>query len=671
MRCHSSIRHCLARATIARAALLACAGAACAPALAQKAAQGEATLGQVVITATGFEQQIEEAPASISVITGEQLRQRPFHSLTDALRDVEGVAINGGSNEADISIRGMPPDYTLILVDGKRQGTREARVNGNRGYEQSFIPPAAAIERIEVVRGPMSSLYGSDAIGGVINIITRKVPRQWGGSVGLDYTAQQHSKFGNAAQGQFYLAGPIKSDLLGLQVWGRQLSRQSDDDVQTTQGITRARHRDLTARLSITPSIYQDILLEGGLTRLENGDGPSRNWGTRKQENDRDHASITHKGRWGWASSELSFAWERGSRWAQGDGTSQAQNDFEQRQPEITNKVLDAKLVAPLGEHHLATAGLQWNDAQLHDWNEGLGDRVKRKYGMSQRALFVEDEWTLAESLKLTGGLRLDDHEEYGRHFSPRLYANWRASEQWTLKGGVSRGFKAPQLRAVIPGYSFLRRPDRPTRSIQFANPDLKPEISTNYEVSALWSDRAGLSAGATVFYNDFKDKIVDRSAGTTQSIDGRSFAVMDWTNVDRARIAGLELNGSWQATRTLALKANYTYLSAKQKSGPAKGAPLTFTPRHAANLRADWQAAPRTTLWAAANHYGQEHTTTLGAGPAPSYTTADVGGSYQWSKAVTINAALYNLGDKQLDAETFDKTSYGRRLWVGANVAF
>lgn len=195
----------MGRASIGQPVWCAVLAALSATAQAQSTAQSApdsttATLGAVVVTATGFEQQVEQAPASISVIQGEALRQRSFRDLTDALRDVEGVVVNGGSNETDISIRGMPSDYTLILVDGKRQGLRDARVNGNRGYEQSFVPPAQAIERIEVVRGPMSSLYGSDAIGGVINIITRKVPKAWGGGARLGWTTPRSSTASLAMQ---------------------------------------------------------------------------------------------------------------------------------------------------------------------------------------------------------------------------------------------------------------------------------------------------------------------------------------------------------------------------------------------------------------------------------------------------------------------------------------
>jgi len=622
-----------------------------------------ATLGGVVVTATGFEQAIEEAPASISVIPGEALRQRSFHDLTDALRDMEGVVVNGSSNETDISIRGMPGDYTLILVDGKRQGLRDARVNGNRGYEQSFIPPAAAIERIEVVRGPMSSLYGSDAIGGVINIITRKVPKAWGGSVGLDYTAQQHAEFGNAAQGQFYLAGPLKTGVLGLQLWGRQLNRQADKDVERTEGFTRARHSDLTARLAVTPSAHQDILVEGGVTRLKNGDGPSANWATREQENDRDHASVTHKGRWGWASSEVSLAWERGSRWGLSDGTSATQNAFEQRKPEVSNRVFDAKLVAPVGAAHIVSGGVQWNNTQLEDWNEGLNDRVRRTFDVTQKAVFVEDEWSLTDKLRLTGGLRVDHHDQYGTHSSPRLYANWQPSDRWTIKGGVSRGFKTPEIRAVIPGYAYLRR----NRFVMLGNPDLKPETSTNYEIGALWSNRSNLSGGATLFYNDFKNKL--STVTTDQRWNG--FIRMDRVNIDSARIAGLEMHGNWQATRALAFKANYTYLDSEQKSGANRGAPLTLTPKHTANLRAEWKASQRVTWWSAANYYGKEYTATINTGAVPAYTFVDLGVNYQWSASLALNACHYNLGDKQLDANTYKKTSYGRRLWVGVNASF
>src|SRR5690625_4414446 len=129
-------------------------------------------LDTIVVTASGFEQLVEDAPASISVIPREELEKKAYRDVTDALRDVPGVLITGGGSASDISVRGMAPAYTMILIDGKRQNSRETRPNADGpGIEQGWLPPVQAIERIEVIRGPMSSLYGSDAVGGVINII--------------------------------------------------------------------------------------------------------------------------------------------------------------------------------------------------------------------------------------------------------------------------------------------------------------------------------------------------------------------------------------------------------------------------------------------------------------------------------------------------------------------
>ena len=165
------------------------------------AAQDHRVMDTVVVTAGGHEQQIKEAPASISVVTREELEKRAYTNLHDALRDVPGVVLTPSDNNSnDISLRGMGANYTLILVDGKRSNTRETQTNGSTGTDQSWIPPLEAIERIEVVRGPMSSLYGSDAMGGVINVITRKVARQWHGAVRADATLQERSRSGNASR---------------------------------------------------------------------------------------------------------------------------------------------------------------------------------------------------------------------------------------------------------------------------------------------------------------------------------------------------------------------------------------------------------------------------------------------------------------------------------------
>ncbi|WP_433977606.1 TonB-dependent receptor domain-containing protein [Erwinia sp. E_sp_B01_9] len=198
-------------------------------------------------------------------------------------------------------------------------------------------------------------------------------------------------------------------------------------------------------------------------------------------------------------------------------------------------------------------------------------------------------------------------------------------------------------------------------------NPDLKPETSTNYELSAMWSNRDDLSASATVFYNDFKDKL--STLTTTDRWNG--YLVMERINIDEAVIKGAELTGSWQIAPALSLKGNYTFIDSEQRSGTNSGAPLALTPKHKASVKSEWEVTGDTQLWASANYYGKEYGTTVSEEPAPDYITADIGVSHKLTRTVTLNGAVYNLGDKRLDDETYGTVNYGRTFWGGISIDF
>ncbi len=618
---------------------------------------------EIVVTASGYRQKQEDAPASITVIDGKDLRRRSIQNLADAVRDVEGVVVNGSANESDIQIRGMPGDYTLMLVDGRRQSARESRVNGNRGYEQSFTPPAAAIERIEVVRGPMSSLYGSDAIGGVINVITRRPTPVWSGSLSYDYSLRPDDDQGNAGNAQAFVSGPVIDGLLGIQAWGSYLHREGDENIVVTNGFARTRNRSVTGRAVLTPAVDHELILEGGVSRLRNGEGVSPNWATRQQDNDRDYWSVMHNGRWGRIASVLSYLDESTSR--EGLATPD-QTDVFGRRPEVRNQVFDGKLVLPTAAN-ITTIGVQWLKTGLRDWNQanrGTPDeRVYERYSVVQQAVFAETEWKVLPGLSLTGGIRLDDHEKYGQHVNPRVYAVWHATGRWTIKAGIARGFKAPELRAVIPDYAVIRR----NTMVQFGNPDLKPESSVNYEATAMWSNRAGISVGATVFYNDFRDQL--STVPTTRRWEG--LQVLDRVNINRAAILGVEVNGRWRITPAVAVRGNVTYLDSEQKSGPNKGAPIALTPTWKGNIRGDWDIDPATRLWTSINYYGREYEATITGSTAPAYLTADLLASHLLLPRLTLKGGVYNLTDKRLDDATYGTVNYGRTLWMGVSADF
>ncbi|MFS2324742.1 TonB-dependent receptor [Brucella sp. H1_1004] len=673
-------------------------------------AGGGITLNQIVVSATGFEQNITDAPASISVIPGEELEKRAYRDLGDALRDVQGVAVTGAAAERDIFIRGLPGTYTLILVDGKRQSTRDARTNGNSGFEQSFLPPANAIERIEVIRGPMSSLYGSDAMGGVINVITKKVADKWSGSLSVDTTVQQHSKYGNSYQGSYYITGPLVPNLVGVQLWGRGMKRQED---QIISGTPEQKDIDITGRVTITPNADHDIVFEAGKTRLRrdssvgNTINPVSTNSTAPVDaynlNDRNHWSISHTGRWGPTTSEFSFMQETAERTNFSWNNTRSEFVENLRSPHIRNSTLDGKFTTPFelyGNHTLVT-GSQFIEGTLTDQNPGRRTGLDEQFTIKQWALFAEDEWWITPDFALTGGLRMDHHEIYGSHWSPRGYAVWHATDQLTIKGGISTGFRAPELRTIAPGYAYTTGGGNctygPTGNcgVIIGDPNLQPEKSTSYEASALWDNQQGLRLGATYFYTDFKDKIasnIQYDPITGQPLrwaQDPNYVLYYSYNIDEAVIQGVELTADWEATDTIKLRANYTYTHSEQKTGEYAGLPLARTPKHMGSIRADWDTpVDGLTAWTAANYHGSEINAGLRIGTVgepyaynsrgqviarkyKGYATLDFGGSYEFSENVTLNAAVYNIFDKKVTVDETNNVVEGRRLWLGMTSRF
>ncbi|WP_257875417.1 TonB-dependent receptor plug domain-containing protein [Helicobacter sp. 12S02232-10] len=181
----------------------------------------EYQLNKSIVSTSKSSQELKDTPASISVITKEQLEAKPVNDIGQAVSLVPGVSIDmdrGQNGAYPISIRGMPAGYTLILIDGKRQDVSAgAFPNAYSDWIFSgFLPPVAMIERIEVIRGPMSTLYGSDAIGGVINIITKKNLQEWGSSFLVETTIEEQKYFGNIYSGNFYARNGMVSRICAL-----------------------------------------------------------------------------------------------------------------------------------------------------------------------------------------------------------------------------------------------------------------------------------------------------------------------------------------------------------------------------------------------------------------------------------------------------------------------
>ncbi len=674
----------------------------------------------ITVTAGGFEQIVRDAPASVTVIQQEQLRERRVSDLAQALIDVEGVDVGqnvGKTGGLTISVRGMPSDYTLMLIDGRRQNSPgSVTPNGFGETATSFMPPVAAIERIEVVRGPMSTLYGSDAMGGVVNVITRKVSERWTGSATVSGTLQSNSDYGNTAQGDLYLAGPIIAERLGLALRGSAFHRQAAalkyENLAGTQvpitsfGLspTRADNQNVGARLSYSLNQNHDLFFDiDGMSQAY--DNSNRQLGTvglqggyaEEMKFRRQQFSLTHAGRIGGSLLDTSFT--RNTTDTLGrtipPGTP-GRTPGDPRSLEATNTLLDSKLVSHIRGTHMLSVGGQWWDAHMVD---GVAPEA---FNFSQSAVFIEDEWRLLPKLALTGGIRYDHHTTFGGNPSPRAYLVYNALPGLTLKGGVSRGFKTPQLNQLATGIvGFGGQGTIPL----IGSPGLTPETSTSTEAGAAWTVK-GISLNVMLFNNQFNNKIAQGPG-----LENCSFALSpnrpgcvdfgNWPNVDlfgqsinvdEALTRGVESALRIRLFRRVDVLNNYTFTESEQRSGAQTGQPLVNTPKHMFNSTIRYRTSRRLNTWLriearSSRTRGTSATAraaTQQIGPFQGYGMAHLGVGYEVSRNVMLNATVYNLLNTDFlayRAYTYNNaTVYGsvynnlqepRRLWLSLTYQF
>ena len=633
-------------------------------------------LSKIVVTAGGFAQEVKDAPASISVVSKQELENQPFRDVTDAIADVPGVVITGAGAGEDISIRGMSSAYTLMMVDGKRQNSRATRPNSDgSGIEQGWIPPLAAIDRIEVVRGPMSSRYGSDAMGGVVNIITKKISDKWIGNFRSDYTLNHESDEGNSINSEFYFSGPLVHEKLGLQLYGKYSHRQEDN--HTSPGIPERRMENIGGKLTFVP-------IDGQTFELEYGAGfQKRFWNEGKSSDKnsdnkykRNNISARYLGEFDHGiTAELFYAYEKNNNYS--------------RNMIVKNTEVNGNVIIPI-DNHTVTIGGQYLDEKLTDSNNKFNTSTKVINNISRKshALFIEDEWWLLDNVALTAGMRYDHDENYGSHYSPRIYGVWNIDDAFTLKGGISTGYKTPAIRSAVADWGHGTGGGR-TNGVILGNPDLKPEKSTNYEVGLSYSNDM-VDTSITGFYTKFKDKLQNielcRSPDYTGKYDSsehdkctapngqKYYFIQTNQNIDTAELKGIEIAAKITPIETLSFTGSYTWNKTKQTSGVNKGAPLNRIPEHLVKVSADWQFTPKANAWAKVSFRGKE--TQLSRGGAAgteydSYTLLDIGGSYKINRDVSVFGGIYNVTNKDVNDKNHGRDLEGRRYFMGINVDF
>ncbi|MHB0764502.1 TonB-dependent receptor domain-containing protein [Stutzerimonas sp. NM35] len=618
-------------------------------------------LEPTVVTATSTERQLNDAPASVTVISREELALRPVQDLEDALRGTPGLQFTGiGMARRGVSIRGMGSEHTLILVNGQRINSAAGAV-AHADFDLGWVP-VEAIERIEVIRGPMSSLYGSEALGGVVNVITRRGTDAWHGAAQLNGGVREDDRGGQTHQLGVYAGGPLVPGVLGLSLSGETRRRQ-DTPLHADASQSEIEGRDAqsaSATLSWTPDTAQriDFSYANGLEdRWRNtrsaGRAPVEYESSDRIE--RERFSIAHSGDWSWGSSTLRAyrnTLERTQRYTNGVVPTSPRQ-------ELTDDIIDGSLSLPLADIHLVTFGGEWRKEQLEDGGFVTGDAQS-----IHRALFLQDEIQFDPSWSLVLGNRFDQHEQYGWHNSPRAYLVHHVNDALTIKGGGGRGFKAPSLKQLSPGYSAIGGGGMFTI---YGNPDLEPETNTTYEISADYQ-ADGWSLNAGLFQNNVRGLI---QTVCVSDCGQRGREVRNYDNVDKARIRGLELGGGVDLPANLRWDLNYTYLDAIDRSADRR---LGDRARHLANTRLQWSPSAAFSAQLRGEYVGSQLTYSSNtAYGVPAYSLWHLELTQRITDDISLRGGIENLTDEDFSdaSDNFTFAEPGRTYHIGVSLRF
>lgn len=655
----------------------------------------EATqLSEVTVTAGGYEQSVKDAPASITVITADEIAKKSYSDVTDVLKNVPGVHVQGGGVEQSIMIRGMSADYTLFLVDGRPQQDNQAfALNGAQaGTPINFLPPLESIERIEVIRGPASSLYGSDAIGGVVNIITKKVVNKLSGSVTTEYVkaGQGNDVTNDGFQTSMALNIPVVQDMLSLQLTGAFMNKQESDFVgidDSGASDPKFRRENFGAKASLKVNAQNTFTFGGGHSRQQRWHNLGRSVAelddVSYSKSERDNLFVTHEGRYKdmlWESYVNYDTSENPTRVNQTTGNS------------IGFDTLNANTQATwfLGQHTL-TAGANYKKEELKDGaSNGLNlpgivmstDVVTME--RTQKALFAEDNWQLTDDLSLLLSGRLDHSDTFGSKFSPKVYSVYNLNPNLSLKGGYTTGYKTPSLRNAATDFGSTSM-----GGVVIGNPDLKPETTRNIEVGLNYSNDSATSTGSlTVYKSKFKDKLMRTGRICAQNTacehngiiyPAHQYGYTTYINVDSAELHGVEWTQDWKINQSLTYRHSYTYAKSEQTSGDYAGKPLNDVPKHMFNVSLDWRATSKLNLWTQVNYRGEtsgrfqsSSGSAANGKTVDAYAFMDVGLVYTAAPNLKLKFGVYNLTNKQVTPEDgFGYVLDGRRYAAALNYQF
>ncbi len=507
---------------------------------------------EVVVSATKIEAPVEEVASSVTVITEKDINKKQARSIADALKDVPALDVVETGGYISIFIRGANSEHTLILIDGVEMNDP---VSASRGYSYLSTITTDNIERIEVIRGPQSTLYGSDAIGGVINIITKKgegKPKIFVSTeTGSRKTFKENAGVSGSSKSVYYSLTVSRTDSEGFSIRGGSDNPEKDGYENTT----------FSSRIGFTPTDNFDVELifryVRSISDLDNSSGVL------------DDPNYILKYRQRFFKTQASFitlgnVWEQTLGFSMSDHHRIYSNDRDTDHPVDLEKgsyngevaKVDWQHNLYLDDSNIITAGFEYEkeSGKSNYYSEsvlGPFSSTFDKRTATNRGFYLQEQFKYKKFIA-TAGLRFDGHSKFGKKETYRFTSAYTFDTDTKIKGTFGTGFKAPSLFQLYSSYG---------------NENLQPEKTKGLDIGVeqkLFNEK--VSAGITYFYNSFKN-LIDFDLITSK-----------YNNISGARTRGVEAFIAYAVTEELSTRLSHTYTDTLDKS---TGGDLLRRPEH------------------------------------------------------------------------------------------
>lgn len=633
---------------------------------------------EVVVTATKTSEEVKQVPQAVEVITSDDIERMGASDVLSALALADNLNLSrAGMTGNSVQIRGMSTNHTLILIDGRRQAGEDAGNTTNVYTLQRMN--VHDIERIEIVRGPSSSLYGSDAMGGVINIIT-KAPEKAGGRVGAVTGTRNTSTYfrvdtGKAQNWSFSLDGSLDA-VRPINRYVHEVSSRG----AVTEGYNRSMYgmrRDFhlvsvydfanpdknQLRFDVD---YKNERLRSDFADVTSASGLATNLNKREYYyNDFHGYSLEYTGRTMHSDYMLRTYFNDLKK----DSHLNNERDFSQlRSPVMKNIyeslypaydmdhakyqtwVMEGKDTLYLGDHHNLTFGgeykaVTYRGTRLGGSPAGAG-KAEQGRDVRTESAFVEDLWQVTPKWLLTPSVRYEHSDQFGAETTPHVGLTYAMDDHFRFKANYGRGYKAPTISEL---YLRMNRAMGAADVHVYGNPNLKPEKSTSFDFG-LEGEQDGWF-GKVTYFNNKVTNLIDSEGSTVGGV-----STYQYVNINKAQVNGTEAELGKHFAPRWTFQVNHNWLDAVDKSTDAR---LSNRARNLTTLRLvyddpqGWNAV----LWdqiASSYHYdGQDYT----------YNTLNFSWNKKFANGLSIYGGVDNILNKKVDALYLD----GRMWRIGA----